>query len=78
MGTLVCSRCRAKTTATSIEDGRKILDHGVGLYIGKPCEDGKAELFFTNGKTQAKKSTSKKSTEKKLKIDTKTAESKSD
>ncbi len=78
MGVLVCSRCKAKTTADSIEEGRKRLDHGVGLYIGKPCEDGKAELYFTNGKTQAKKSTSKKSTEKKSKIDTKPAKPKSD
>jgi len=47
MGILVCSRCMAKTKATSIEDGRKRLDHGIGLYIGKPCGDGRAELFFT-------------------------------
>ena len=77
MGTLVCSRCGAKTKADSIEEGRKRLDHGVGLYINKPCEDGKAELFFTNG-TTAKKSISKKSTEKKSKIDKKPAESKLD
>jgi len=79
LGILVCSRCRAKTEAKSIEEGRKRLDHGVGLYIGKPCQDGRAELFFTNGKTEKpKKSTFKKSTEKKLKIDTKPAQSKSD
>ena len=78
MGKLVCSRCGAKTEANSIEEGRKKLNHAVGLYIGKPCQDGRAELIFTNGKTQAKKSTSKKSTEKKAKIDTKPAESKSD
>ena len=66
MGTLVCSRCRAKTIADSIEDGRKRLDHGVGLYIGKPCEDGKAELFFT-GEIKSKKTLKK--------IDTKTAKS---
>ena len=69
MGVLVCSRCRAKTKADSIEEGRKRLDHGIGLYIGKPCEDGKAQLFFT-GPTKAKK-TSKK-------IDTKPAKPKSD
>jgi len=83
MGTLVCSRCRAKTTADSIEDGRKRLDHGVGLYIGKPCEDGKAELFFTGTEKQkddsktTKTSTSKKSS-KKTTIDKKPAESNSD
>jgi len=58
MGVLVCSRCKAKTKADSIEDGRKRLDHGVGLYIGKPCGDGKAELFFT-GATKVKKSAKK-------------------
>jgi len=47
MGVLVCSRCKATIKADSIDEGRKRLDHGVGLYIGKPCEDGKAELFFT-------------------------------
>jgi len=78
MGTLVCSRCKAKTEADSIEEGRKRLDHGVGLYIGKPCQDGKAELFFTNGTIETKKSTFKKPTEKKSKIDTKFAKSKSD
>ena len=52
MGTLTCSRCKAKTKANSIEEGRKRLDHGVGLYIGKPCEDGKAELFFSNGERE--------------------------
>jgi len=71
MGTLICSRCNAKTEANSIEEGRKRLDHGVGLYIRKPCEDGKAELFFTGGAKKVKK-ISKKT------IDTKSAESKSD
>lgn len=78
MGTLVCSRCKAKTEADSIEEGRKRLDHGVGLYIGKPCQDGKAELFFTGGTTETKKSTFKKSTTKKTTIDTKSAKSKLD
>lgn len=64
---LVCSRCNAKTNADSIEEGRKRLDHGVGLYIGKPCEDGKAELFFTE--TGTKKKVIKSETTKK--IDTK-------
>jgi len=47
MGTLTCQRCKATTKADSIEDGRKLLDHSVGLYIGKPCQDGRAELFLT-------------------------------
>ena len=76
MGTLVCSRCRAKTEASSIEDGRKRLDHGVGLYIGKPCEDGKAELFFTG--TEKKDKTTTKKPLKKTMIDKKPAESKLD
>lgn len=76
MGTLVCSRCKAKTKADSIEEGRKRLDHGVGLYIGKPCQDGKAELFFTGGTTKVKNISKKKTDTKK--IDTKPAESKSD
>ena len=63
MGTLVCSRCNAKTTAISIEDGRKKLDHGVGLYIGKPCQDGKAELFFTSS-TEKHNTTSNETTKK--------------
>ena len=70
MGILVCSRCKAKTTADSIEEGRKRLDHGVGLYIGKPCGDGRAELFFTGTKKVTK--ISKKT------IDKKSAQSKSD
>lgn len=64
MGLLTCSRCKAKVKADSIEDGRKRLDHAVGLHIGKPCEDGKAELFFTGAKVKKPK-----------KIDTKPAES---
>ena len=66
MGTLVCSRCGAKTEANSIEDGRKRLDHGVGLYIGKPCEDGKAELFFSGNKEEKKTSTNKSHTKTKM------------
>ena len=50
MGILVCSRCKAKTTDNSIEEGRKRLDHVIGLYINKPFEDGRAELFFTETK----------------------------
>ena len=65
-GVLVCSRCKAKTTADSIEEGRKRLDHGVGLYIGKPCQDGKAELFFTETTTTqiAKKTSTTKKIDK--------------
>jgi len=55
MGILTCPRCKAKTTADSIEEGRKRLNHSIGLYIGKPCEDGKVELFLT-GKTKKKSS----------------------
>jgi len=74
MGTLVCSRCKGKTEANSIEDGRKKLDHGVGLYIGKPCGDGRAELFFTGAKTKkiSNKTIDTKSNDKK------SAKSKSD
>lgn len=54
MGTLTCSRCNAKTKADSIEEGRKRLDHSIGLYLGKPCEDGKAELFLTGAKSTKK------------------------
>lgn len=50
MGIVTCSRCKATTKADSIEEGRPKLDHAIGLYIGKPCEDGKAELFFTGKK----------------------------
>jgi len=69
MGILVCSRCKATTQADSIEEGRKRLDHGVGLYLGKPCEDGKAELFFTEKANTANKKiiSSKKTTGKKHK-----------
>jgi len=49
MGLLYCPRCKAKTEATSIEEGKERLDHSIGLYIGKPCQDGKVELSFTNG-----------------------------
>jgi len=65
MGILVCSRCRAKITADSIEEGRKRLDHSVGNYIGKPCQDGKAELFFTGDTKDTPKETVKKKTVKK-------------
>jgi len=83
VGILVCSRCKAKTKADSIEEGRIRLDHGVGLYIGKPCQDGKAELFFTPSSTEKHSTTSSnetnKTTKKTLKksntIDKKPAES---
>jgi len=47
MATITCSRCKATTQADSIEKGRKFLDHSVGLVIGRPCEDGRAELFLS-------------------------------
>lgn len=53
MGTLTCSRCRATTEADSIEEGRKNLNHAIGLGIGKPCYDGLAKLIFT-GKAKSK------------------------
>lgn len=63
MGILICSRCKAKTTADSIDEGRKRLDHSVGNYIGKPCQDGMAELSFTGIE---KKDTTKKTSKKRL------------
>jgi len=60
MGVLVCSRCKAKTIADSIDEGRKRLDHGVGLYLEKPCQDGKSELFFTGTQKPTKTSFTKK------------------
>ncbi len=48
MGIVTCSRCRATATADSIEKGKRKLDHSIGIYQGKPCEDGKAELFFSS------------------------------
>jgi len=54
MGTLTCSRCTATTEANSIEEGRSRLNHAVGLVLGKPCEDGKAELYLT-GKIKTSK-----------------------
>ena len=46
MGLLSCPRCNAKTITNSIDEGRGKLDHALGLYLGKPCEDGKCELTF--------------------------------
>lgn len=54
MGMLTCSRCKAKTETNSVEEGRKRLDHSVGLFKGKPCEDGKATLYFTGKKSKPK------------------------
>jgi len=53
MGLLVCPRCNAKTIADSIEEGRNRLDHAMGLYLGKPCEDGKCELIFTGPEVES-------------------------
>ena len=47
MGTLTCSRCGAHTEANSEKEGRKRLDHSVGLSANKPCEDGRAPLYLT-------------------------------
>ena len=47
MGTLFCPRCKAKTKADSIDEGRSRLDHAIGLYVRKPCYDGLVELSFT-------------------------------
>jgi len=58
MGTITCSRCKATTEADSIDEGRKRLDHSIGIYKGKPCEDGKAELFFTGTEQKTPKKTS--------------------
>lgn len=65
MGQLTCSRCKATTKADSIDEGRNRLDHSIGIYKGKPCEDGKAELFFT-GKQQESKEKPKTSLTKKM------------
>jgi len=70
MGQLICSRCNATTKADSIEEGRNRLDHSIGIYKGKPCEDGKAELFFTGKqKEQSKKETDSKPSMAKKMID---------
>jgi len=66
MGTLTCSRCKATTQADSIDEGRSRLDHGIGIYKGKPCEDGKAELFFT-GKQKTPKETTTTESQSKVK-----------
>ncbi len=67
MGTLTCSRCKATTEADSIDEGRSRLDHGIGIYKGKPCEDGKAELFFTGKQIPKETSTTEsQSTAKKI------------
>jgi len=50
MGLLQCTRCGASTQAKSEEEGRKRLDHSIGLTVGKPCEDGKVPLEFTPSK----------------------------
>lgn len=52
MGTLTCPRCNATTQADSIEEGRKLLDHSIGLILGRPCEDGRVELFLTGDVTK--------------------------
>jgi len=68
MGLLLCPRCNAKVTADSVEEGRLRLDHSIGLYLGKPCQDGKVELVFTNGDSEiipTTISTTDKSTKKK-------------
>jgi len=67
MGTLTCSRCKATTESDSIDEGRSRLDHGIGIYKGKPCEDGKAELFFT-GKQTPKETSSTETTESQSKV----------
>jgi len=68
MGTLTCSRCNATTEANSIEDGRKLLDHSIGIYKGKPCEDGKAELFFTGEQKSSSTKETSTDTESQSKI----------
>ena len=58
-GILECPRCKARTEADSIEEGRKRLNHAIGIYLGKPCYDGLVELRFTSGKKTATKKTLK-------------------
>ena len=59
MGTLTCSRCGATTEADSIDEGRKKLDHAVGLDKGTPC-DGTKQLYLTGiEKVEPKPQTSK-------------------
>ena len=60
MATLTCSRCNATTEADSIDEGRQRLDHAVGLVIGMPCEDGRAELYIS-GKVKSPKPVKPKS-----------------
>ncbi len=51
MGIVTCPRCTATTQANSIEEGRKLLDHSIGLILGRPCEDGRVEVFLTGDVT---------------------------
>ena len=72
-GILICPRCKATTKANSIEDGRKRLNHAIGIYVRKPCYDGLVELQFTPGKE--KRTTAPKKSLNNLKI-TKKSDSK--
>lgn len=74
MATLTCSRCKATTEADSIEEGRKGLNHAIGLAQGKPCEDGRAELFLT-GKVKETKPKPVKSKESTKTVGNKTKDS---
>lgn len=69
MGIVTCSRCKATVVADSIEKGKRKLDHSIGIYKGTPCEDGKAELFFSpdGTTTQTEITTNSKKIDKKTK-----------
>lgn len=46
MGKLECLRCGATTECSSEKDGRKKLDHSVGLSVGRPCGDNRGSFKF--------------------------------
>lgn len=60
MGILICPRCKSKTEADSIEEGRSRLDHARGLYLGKSCYDGLVELSFIGTEKKTNVTTSEK------------------
>ncbi len=77
MGQLRCTRCGASTEAKSELEGRKRLDHSIGLTVRKPCEDGKSPLQFTPSKSDKvkNKTTSTASTTSETSTTTKSTKS---
>jgi len=48
MGTLSCQRCFATAEGNTQEEADELIDHALGMMIGRPCEGKASDLKWTD------------------------------